>query len=78
MNNHPETFTYQGETLRIEFVESIKVCDGVSCDLYSFPESPDRDLAIGNVEAGKQTPPQRVVGGAMKQSRVTCQDGVGW
>jgi hypothetical protein len=54
-------FTYQGETYTVQFVETIQVAEGVSCDTYTFAGDSTRDLAIVTVEKGCKTPRQRVL-----------------
>ena len=58
-----EQFTYRNETLATHFIESSEVFPGVVCDVYSHPETKERDLGVIYIEAGKKTQPQKVVGG---------------
>ena len=52
---------FRGEP--IEFVESLKVKEGVICDVYKFKEDDTKDLGIVEVRKGFKTPLQLVVGG---------------
>lgn len=45
------------------FVESTVVSDGVACDVYSFTDTKEKDLAIVTVSAGHKTPLQKVIKG---------------
>lgn len=62
---HPrlEHFRHQGESIEVEFVETMQVKDGVSCDVYRFRDRDTSDLAIVSVDAGAATPMQRVLQG---------------
>jgi len=56
-----DSFTFEGTTLRAEYVETLQVTDGVECDVYIHPETQKRDLGIIRIQRGKKTPLQRVV-----------------
>ena len=58
-----ESFTYQDHTLKTQFIETMNVTDGVTCDVYSHPETEERDLGIITIQPGYKTPLQRVLGG---------------
>ena len=47
----------------IQFVESSKVKEGVTCDVYKFTDDESRDLGIVSVQKGYKTPLQLVVDG---------------
>ena len=47
----------------VTFIEYVKVKDGVDCDVYSFDDDQNKDLAIVTVAQGVKTPRQRVVSG---------------
>ncbi len=61
--NPIDHFTFRGETLATIFVETISVAPGVTCDVYTHPETGKRDLGIINIEPGHKTPRQRVLEG---------------
>ncbi len=56
-------FRLDGKDLPVSFVETIKVTDGVECDVYSFVEDDSKDLGIIRIKPGKRTPLQKVLGG---------------
>lgn len=53
----------RGLDLRVKFVETVAVKEGVTCDLYEFDDHDTHDLAIVEVCAGQMTPLQRVLAG---------------
>lgn len=57
------TFEYNGKVLPVEFVETMEVKDGVTCDVYSFVGDTTKDLGIVTVKRGHKTPLQRVLKG---------------
>jgi hypothetical protein len=57
------TFNFDGVEQPVSFVETMKVADGVECDVYSFGEDESKDLGIIRIEPGKKTPLQRVLKG---------------
>ena len=52
---------WQGEP--IEFVETMHVKEGVTCDVYRFTETDEKDLGVVTVAPGEKTPLQRVLKG---------------
>ena len=56
-------FTYAGRRYAVEQTGSLAVAKGVVCDTYSVDITDDWDLGIIKIDAGCQTPRQRVVGG---------------
>lgn len=54
-------FTLNGDTLPVRFIETMKVKNGVTCDVYSFVDDNSRDLAIVTVASGCKTPLQRIL-----------------
>ena len=45
----------------VEYVDSTKVADGISCDVYRFKNDDSKDLAIVTVDKGRKTPLRKVV-----------------
>ena len=52
---------FQGEP--VKFVETIVVKEGVSCDVYEYTDSKEKDLAVVTVQPGASTPLQKVLQG---------------
>lgn len=62
MNRHKITeFSLDEVSLRVEFVETLHIKDGVECDTYVFVGDSSKDLAIVQVQKGCVTPLQRVL-----------------
>ncbi|HEU0266815.1 MAG TPA: hypothetical protein VFQ70_04260 [Candidatus Saccharimonadaceae bacterium] len=57
------TFRFDTQSHAINFVESYRVKNGVTCDVYTFRDDTSKDLAIITISAGSCTPRQRVVAG---------------
>jgi len=53
-------FEFRGELRCVKFVETVKVRDGVECDVYEFDGNKDEDLGIIRVVEKMETPKQRV------------------
>jgi hypothetical protein len=51
------------EELTVQHHGTDAVAEGVTCDVYSLPTDPTRDVGIITVEPGSRTPLQRVLGG---------------
>lgn len=60
-NEKLEQFTLNNQVLAVSFVETIKVKNGVICDVYKFVDDDTKDLAIVTVDARCKTPLQRVL-----------------
>jgi len=58
-----ETFSFRGETLSAQLIETIQVFPGVVCDAYLHPETKERDLGVIYIDAGLRTFPQKVLKG---------------
>lgn len=57
-----ESFNYQDQELSAEYQETVEVIPGkVFCDVYTHPETQERDLGIISISAGANTPVQRVI-----------------
>lgn len=56
-------FNFGGEDLRVSYVSTSVVCNGVSCDVYSFVGDTTKDLGIVRIQPGCKTPLQEVVKG---------------
>jgi hypothetical protein len=52
---------FQGE--KVIFVEQSIVRDGVTCDVYLFPNDSSKDLAIVKIEPNSYTPKQEILKG---------------
>jgi len=68
MNVEPEftpinSFTFEGKEQPVNFVETMKVAEGVECDLYTFDGNTSKDLGIIRIKPGSRTPLQKVVKG---------------
>ena len=57
-------FTYKGQDLKVKYVVTQTVKDGVECDIYAFKDDPTKDLAIVRVKKGFRTSKQLVVKGS--------------
>jgi hypothetical protein len=57
------SFKVEGNNVPVRYVETMKVKDGVMCDIYSFQEDDKKDLAIVTVSRGSKTPLQRILQG---------------
>lgn len=62
-NGFLRQFEFEGMFLPVDYVESVKVTDGVTCDVYKFWRDTRKDLGIIKIDAGCKTPLQKVVGG---------------
>lgn len=49
--------------MAVAFVETMKVAEGVECDVYEFVGDKSKDLGIIRVKAGHRTPLQKVLKG---------------
>ena len=58
-----KTFEFNNKAEDVKFLETIQVTKGVFCDVYAFENDTAKDLAIVKVEAGCDTPLQRVLKG---------------
>lgn len=54
------SFSLQGETLPIKFVEETTITAGVVCQTYLFEADSTKDLAVVTVEPGAKTPLQKI------------------
>ena len=61
--NKITNFSFRGKDLKVEYVESMNVKEGVDCDVYRFSDDDSRDLAIVTVQKGFSTPLQRILEG---------------
>lgn len=59
MDTEPKDFFNQ----KVIFVETTNVVPGVQCDVYRFENDGSKDLGIVRIEAGKNTPLQKLVDG---------------
>lgn len=57
------SFRHDDVVWQVSFVETMKVKDGVICEVYAFEGDKSRDLAIIHVEPSHTTPRQRVLKG---------------
>lgn len=58
-----EDFSFYKVEQAVNFVETVVVNEGVTCDVYSFADDPTKDLGIIKIQPGHKTPLQRVVEG---------------
>lgn len=56
-------FEFEGNTQPVEFVETMDVAEGVSCDVYKFVGDDTKDLGIIKIDVGCKTPLQKVLKG---------------
>lgn len=66
MSDEPQkltSFNYAGQDRKITFVETIRVKEGVDCNVYAFADDDSQDLAIVKVARGHKTPLQKVLYG---------------
>ena len=57
------SFEFEGQPLKVKFVESMAVKAGVNCDVYEFEGDKSRDLGIVTVDKNCKTPLQRILQG---------------
>lgn len=60
---HITTFSFEGTSQPVSFVETTQVTDGVECDIYAFEGDNTKDLGIIRIEPWFKTPLQRVLKG---------------
>lgn len=58
-----KVFVFEGKEQQVTFVETMKVAEGVECDVYSFNGDSSKDLGIIRIKPGSQTPLQKVLKG---------------
>jgi hypothetical protein len=58
-----KNFNFQGRDSAVIFVETMKVAEGVECDVYKFVGDDSKDLGIIRIKAGCKTPLQKVLQG---------------
>lgn len=58
-----ESFNFEGKDLPVVFIETVKVAEGVACDVYTFVGDNGKDLGIITIRAGGKTPRQKVLRG---------------
>lgn len=63
MSDKLDSTNLQGKQLKVSYVETQHVKDGVKCDIYTFINDSTKDLAVVRVDAASKTPLQRVVSG---------------
>ena len=56
-------FDFEGQKLNVNFIESMEVTTGVTCDVYEFEGDKSKDLGIVEVQPGCKTPLQRILDG---------------
>jgi hypothetical protein len=56
-------FEFEGKLLPVQYRETTKVKDGVTCDVYRFVGDDEKDLGIINIKQGTATPAQRILDG---------------
>ncbi len=61
--SHLTKFVFHAESFDVKFIETMKVKEGVSCDVYQFLHDSKKDLAIVTVSPGSKTPLQKILGG---------------
>lgn len=54
-------FSFQGEDLKVNFLESTQVVPGVTCDAYEFVGDASKDLGLITLEPVTKTPRQLVL-----------------
>ena len=62
-NKKLTTFTFEGESQSVSFVETMKVTTGVECDVYTLDGDKTKDLGIIRIDQGCKTPLQKVLKG---------------
>jgi hypothetical protein len=55
------SFELEGKQLKVIYVETMQVTDGVICHVYEFEGDVTRDLAVIEIEPGAKTPLQKVL-----------------
>ena len=56
-------FSFEGKNQSVTFVETMRVADGVDCDVYTFNDDKSKDLGIIKIKSGCKTPLQKVLKG---------------
>lgn len=56
-------FSFEGKEQPVIFVETMKVAEGVECDVYTFDGDTSKDLGIIRIKPGSRTPLQKVLKG---------------
>lgn len=56
-------FKIEGKSQKITYIETNRVKEGVLCDVYSFEDDMDKDLAIISIKPESCTPLQRILKG---------------
>ena len=63
MSNSEKLTNFGDPESPVTFIEYVEVKDGVDCDVYSFDDDQNRDLAVVTVAQGVKTPRQLVLDG---------------
>ena len=58
-----KSFNLEGKESVVDFIETMKVAEGVECDVYRLVGDASKDLGIIRIKAGYKTPLQKVLQG---------------
>lgn len=56
-------FEFEGTILKVSYIETMKVAEGVTCDVYRFDDDGTKDLGIIRISSGCKTPLQKIIKG---------------
>ena len=62
MKNYTELLV-EDKKQKVKFVETLKIAEGVECDVYIFPDDASKDLAIVRIVKGSKSPRQKEIDG---------------
>jgi len=54
----------EGSLQNITYIETMKVKEGVECDVYSFTNDKNKDLGVIRISPGTKTPLQKILKGS--------------
>ena len=58
-----KSFNFEGKEQPVSFAETMRVADGVDCDIYTFVGDSSKDLGIIRISPSSKTPLQKVLKG---------------
>ena len=56
-----KVFEFEGSPLPVQFVETQDVKEGVTCDIYTFEDDSNKDLAIIRIKPDFKTPLHKIL-----------------
>lgn len=58
-----KSFNFEGKEQPVSFIETMRVADGVDCDVYVFIDDSSKDLGVIRISPGSKTPLQKILKG---------------